>query len=177
MKNCSYFHEKNLNLFILVFIAGSLAFALTAELFYHIKPCHLCLYLRGLYWVILATSLFLVRFSGWMWLRILRLLLLIGAMALSFYHLGVEQKWWSEPSACHHSLAYSSVDDKELTVQQKISLLRHSIQADSSRPRCSQVNWRLFGFSATLWNTLALSMVVMISLGISIGARPCAAKI
>ncbi len=157
MHSQTFFKEENVNLLVIFFIGLSLSIAYGAELVYHLKPCSLCVYLRLLYWAILVTSLVLIRWLAYGWLKILRFVLIAVALATSFYHLGVEQKWWQEPSTCHNPGTTRAVAQADLSVHQKIALLRQSIQSADSIPRCSQVNWRVFGVSVTVWNTLALA--------------------
>ena len=148
--------QKVVNGIVLSFVGLSLVVALGAELFYHIKPCSLCVYLRYIYWGVLAISLALVVFPQKCLLRSLQFLAIVSALGLSSFHVGVEQKWWQPTAFCQNSSANIGIDDPTLTPQEKIARIRQNIQT-STLVRCDQVNWRILGISATIWNTLALA--------------------
>ena len=157
---CTLFsQQKNVNFAVLLFICLSLMAAFMAELVYHIKPCSLCVYLRYIYWVVLVISLLLVVCPKNCWLKALQFLSVIAALGLSSFHVGVEQKWWQAPSVCQNHSTPSGVHDKGLTPQEKIALIRQSIQT-STLVRCDQVSWRILGVSVTIWNTLSLAGLV-----------------
>ncbi len=139
----------------------SLVIAWVAETFFGIKPCILCLYLRYVMGAILCLSLVICVY-GARWIKILNFLCIVAAFSLSFYHMGVEQRWWVGPSFCTGSAPNLS-DLKDLSDDEKLEKLRS--QLISTRVvRCDQVNWRILGVSATIWNTL-LFAVLLVGLG------------
>lgn len=176
MRYTLFSQQKNINIIVLLFIFLSLMIAYGAELAYDIKPCILCVYLRYLYWAVLAVSLFLIAYSKNCWLKVLQLLSVMAALGLSFYHVGVEQKWWYAPSFCQHSLEANPLNDKNLTAQEKIALIRQNIQNSSALVRCDRVNWRVLGVSVTIWNTLSLVGLITYLLIALVVQRRCLTK-
>ena len=153
---CTLFSEqKNVSFVILLFVCLSLMVAFAAELVYHIKPCSLCVYLRYIYWFMLVISLLLVVYPKNCWMKTFQFLSVIAALSLSSFHVGVEQKWWQAPFVCQNHSTPGGVHDQALTPQEKIALIRQSIQT-STLVRCDKVNWRILGVSSTIWNTLSL---------------------
>jgi len=69
-----------------------------------LAPCELCYYARYAYWVTIALGLVAIFFSRKpkarkFWLTLVGLGFL-GVVAISIFHVGVEQGWWQGTSAC-----------------------------------------------------------------------------
>ncbi len=89
--------------------------------------------------------------------------MVICALGLSSFHVGVEKKWWEAPSVCRNPVLKNDSNKVEMTVQQRIAMIRQNIES-SELVRCDRVNWRILGISATIWNTLALAGVTLLLL-------------
>lgn len=137
-------------------LVGVIAFlclltAFIAEYGFGIIPCHLCLYERYVYGALgvlgvvsaFHFSPFLFNLTGF---------IILGGLGLAIYHLGVESHWWQAPHAClSPPLAAGNFEDFKSHFMKK------------STARCDQINWVIFGVSATIWN-----VVFFCSLGLSL---------
>lgn len=119
-----------------------LLIAFIAQYGYGISPCSLCIYERYVYGLVAGIGLmafwkphsFLFPFTGFV---------LSAGLCLAFYHVGVENHWWTASSACKGTLPSSNnFDDFAAQFMKKPSA------------RCDQANWVIFGISATFWNAL-----------------------
>jgi disulfide bond formation protein DsbB len=142
---------------VVFFCFSSLIIAWVAETFFNIKPCALCSYLRYVIGSILFLSLVVCLYSA-RWIRFLNLLCIAAAFSLSFYHVGVEQRWWEGPAFCSGGASNSS-DFKKLSTDEKLEQLRNQLLT-ARVVRCDQINWRIFGVSATIWNTLLFAALL-----------------
>jgi len=156
------FSRKTIRFLVFGFFLLSLCFALGADYIFSIKPCVLCLYLRYVYFAILIVA-GVFYFYPKQWIFLIKMALILAATSLSFYHLGVEQRWWKGPSVCSGD-ALKSSKLQGLTDDEKAQRLLQHFQ---SKPpvRCDQVNWRIIGVSATIWNTILLA-IITIGLGL-----------
>ncbi|MBY0463144.1 MAG: disulfide bond formation protein B [Alphaproteobacteria bacterium] len=155
------FSQKINRLLIVLFFLISLCFSLGAEYVFEIKPCILCLYLRYVYVAILITA-GVFYFYPKRYIFLIKLVLIFGAISLSFYHLGVERHWWEGPAVCSGESINSS-KLQGLTADEKAERLLQHFQGKPS-VQCNQVNWRIIGVSVTLWNTILL-VLLFISIG------------
>ena len=113
-------------------------------------PCILCLYQR-LPWY----GLLIIALLGWQWQNrhhainrtfiAVALLVTLGSMVLSGYHVGVEWTWWAGPNSCGGAI--EAVTAEELLTTQPI--------------RCDIVNFRLLGGSLALWNFAASTLLLL----------------
>ena len=132
--------RRNFLIFSAVVALSSLAFAYTAQYFFKINPCILCLYERYVYWGVALTGFigffryprFFFKVSG---------LILLGGSALGLYHLGVELHWWQGTAACH------GVSSQATSIEELRAMLKSKPVA-----RCDQANWHILGISATTLN-------------------------
>jgi disulfide bond formation protein DsbB len=145
----------------------SLLFALVAEFFWQVKPCVLCLYQRYVYWALAGSALLgmlinLRRFS------IVYVVIALAGLAISGYHIGVEEHWWNGPDACS---AEAPKIDKALTQAEQIKAFRDKLKKKPTTVvRCDDVNWRIIGVSATIW-TFLLYLGVLVFLVCGFFAR------
>ncbi|MGB1548556.1 MAG: disulfide bond formation protein B [Alphaproteobacteria bacterium] len=112
-----------------------------------LKPCVLCLYQRvpyGLTAGLGVGALLFYRPAAAVPLGILFALLFLGGAGLSFYHLGVEQGWFTLPPACGGETGRS------------LETLRESLATTAPVP-CDEVAWSFFGISLAGFN-LVLSI-------------------
>lgn len=133
-----------------VISAFLLLIAFIAEYKFSILPCSLCIYERYVYGVLAALSV-LYYFIQNRKIIYLQFIALIVGVALSFYHVGVESHWWKGLESCSGSFNLSFTD--KMTTQQKVDVLRQKL-SNAPVVRCDEVNWRVFGISATIWNLL-----------------------
>lgn len=128
---------------ILFATIGALIFAYGAEYGFGIHPCELCYYQRYLFWGLLGTGLLTV-YSDKKVLVYLQLLIISLGIALSIYHVGIENHWWAGPKSCSGALPGNPGTIEAL----KSQLMAQPIA------RCDQVNWAIFAVSATIWTLL-----------------------
>lgn len=134
--------------FVLFISFASLAFAYGAEFFYNVQPCPLCLYERYIYVFLFLASLSYLHLRSKEQLHTyLELLVLGGGLALTFYHLGVENHWWQPSAACKGGTG--------LPTPQTLEELKAQMAA-ASPPKCTQHNWDIFSVSAVLWSLFLL---------------------
>ncbi len=122
----------------------ALLFASFAEHYWHVAPCHYCLYQRYIF----AASAFFFLIRP---LHFLGFLALLAGLCLSFYHIGLEHHFWSDfLNKCQTPLAnFATAVD-----------LKNAIK-EAPIVRCDQVNWRILRISATLW-TAAFQMLLLL---------------
>jgi disulfide bond formation protein DsbB len=161
MQNSPFLRQRNVNLIVFLFFSISLGVAFAADILYKIRPCHLCIYLRYIYWVILSFSVLRLKWPFNAGLKWGQFFVIIGALALSGFHAGVEKKWWDAPSICSNPVLANDSNKVGMTVQQRIAMIRRNIES-AELVRCDHVNWRILGISATIWNTLALAGVAFL---------------
>ncbi len=146
------------------------------ETFGGLKPCHLCLEQRTVYWVAVAIGLL-----GWLVGRFLKgkhvvaitslilALVFLGEAGLAAYHAGVEWKFWPGPQTC--TGAASARADINA-----ISGLLGGAQIAS--PRCDVAPWTFIGLSMAGWNVVvalvlaALSFIVVTGRELTRGLEP-----
>jgi disulfide bond formation protein DsbB len=134
--------------FLLIFLAcaGALTAALVGERFFGLAPCILCLYERIPYAVAGLIALMMMALPSSAYLRQIALGLVLTAfvigLALSVFHVGVEQHWWASPACTGGPLESVSVDDLLAAIQKPV------------RPACDDVQWSLFGITLAGYNVL-----------------------
>jgi disulfide bond formation protein DsbB len=140
---------RNRHAFLLMVTILSLFFAYGAEYLFHIDPCSLCIYQRYVYWSLSGILLIhIIDHKKFHALDTFIYVFLMGGALLSLYHVGVEEKIFGAPQVCSISWdKIQSVDDLERSI-------------NKSMPSCDQINWRILGISATLWN-LSLQLFLL----------------
>lgn len=108
---------------------------------------------------ILILSLGIV-FSGYdkKFFTILVFLIAVSGIALSGFHVGVEQKWWSVPESCIGKVDLVSTDPAEMLKSLQNQMKHQKIA------RCDQINWRMFGLPASWYTCLAFIFAAMMIL-------------
>ena len=131
------------------------------ETFGGLKPCHLCLEQRTVYWIAFGVGL-----AGWLAGRfvkgkhviaiaslILALVFLYEA-GLAAYHAGVEWKLWAGPQSCTGAA----------TARADINAISGLLGgARISAPRCDVAPWTMAGLSMAGWNVLAALVLAGLS--------------
>jgi disulfide bond formation protein DsbB len=144
-----------------VFLAAILAASLTAlaaafagQYLFGLEPCILCLWQR----VPFAASAIVAGFGllvlkqreqSMLLIALVALIFASGA-ALAFFHVGVQQHWWSSVSGCG-GIPVSGMSVEDLTA---------TALAGSPTP-CDVVDWQLFGLSLAGWNTVASAVLAV----------------
>jgi len=149
--NCSYIHKmlsvvtsRHVHLFLIAIAATCLGTAYIAEYGFHILPCDFCLYERYVYAGIMVVGSLGLKTRAFRNHRGIlgQLAVLSVGIALTFYHVGMENHWWAGPASCTGAGSADTLEEFRAQLQ------------SLSRPRCDQVTWALFGISATLWNLM-----------------------
>ncbi len=133
--------RRNFLLFSAVVSLSSLAFAYSAQYFFNINPCILCLYERYVYWAVALIGLIGFFRNHPLFFNLSGLILLSG-VGLGLYHLGVELHWWQGTAACH-----GIASGKATSIEELRAMLKSKPMA-----RCDQANWHILGISATYIN-------------------------
>ncbi len=86
-------------------MAFGLLSAISAQYFFGLLPCKLCLYQRYLYLLALCISLCGIFISEskqkyCIMLFVVVLLILFCQIILGIYHVGIENKWWTSSISC-----------------------------------------------------------------------------
>ncbi|MGH6979703.1 MAG: disulfide bond formation protein B [Stellaceae bacterium] len=140
---------------VLVLSAAIVGVALLSQYWGRLVPCELCLYERWPYYAVIAlTALALLvgrRGTSRAALALAALIFVVGAV-LAFYHVGVEQHWFTGPSACTAApLGSGSVAD-----------LRKQLLA-TPVVRCDEVQWSFAGVSLAGLNLLGSVLMAVVS--------------
>jgi len=131
---------------ILVVSLRSLAAAYAAQYVFGLEPCVLCLYQRLPYVVtaMLGAAAILPTEGGARTSVVaLSALVFAGGAALAFYHVGVEEHWWSSIAGC----------GGEPVTNMTLEDLQAGLMEKPPKP-CDQVDWRLFGLSLAGYNVV-----------------------
>ena len=129
---------------ILIFVLLVLASALIIEYKFDQEPCNLCLYQRIPYFlsILLIAKIFFTEHYQRLALLILSLIFIISSL-LGFYHFGIEQGFFNEPTSCIAENSPSTLTKEEILKQ----LSRKNIS-------CKDVSFRIFGFSLATINSI-----------------------
>ncbi|MCW9034685.1 MAG: disulfide bond formation protein B [Rhodospirillales bacterium] len=137
--------------FILAVCAVALGSAYTAQYWFDLEPCELCLYQRVPYAIAGFLSIVAMQMKV---MRTRSLLLSLCAVAfvveagLAFHHVGVEQHWWQAFTSCSGDIK-TGLSLEEL----KTALLAKKPKA------CDEITWQILGLSITVYNVvLGLAM-------------------
>jgi disulfide bond formation protein DsbB len=116
--------QKNPHKIILIICFFSAFLALStsyiSEYIFDYQPCILCLYQRKPFWIILIVSSIIFFAKQRNFLKIAILICGIGFLtnfAISFYHSGVELKWFDGPKNCSANNLENITNLEELTAK------------------------------------------------------------
>ena len=147
---------------------AALATAYGSQYWGGLMPCMLCLYQRAAYGAVtlfaggaLVFALKNREKSARFLIGLCALGFLIGA-GTAFYHVGVEQHWWTGSEACVGVAARSAQTIEELRAQLMAAPLTH----------CDDVAWSLFGISMAGYNvfvSLVLAAATVVGLRCNAG--------
>ena len=149
-------HNLKINNFLKIIFLINLVVLIIAYFIEYIlghQPCNLCLLERipyGLSMILIILSFIFKKNEQF----IILLLVLIFAFStiISFYHLGIEQGFFKESSAC------GLKDISNITSREEILK-----QLETRTISCKDVTFRIFGFSLTTFNMI-LSLIIFIFL-------------
>lgn len=125
--------------------AGALSAAYIAQYGFGLEPCVLCLYQRIPYAVLAILG-----FAGLRWPGAVlpAFQLAVGVFAasavLAFYHVGVEQHWWTSATGCTGGTLGATIDTADLL---------QSLDSKPPKP-CDAVDWTVLGVSMAGWNVV-----------------------
>ena len=139
--------KQSNNIFLIVILAIislTIISALIIQYWLGHDPCKLCLYERIPYFLsmlLIIKIIFIKKYE-----RVILLILFLVFMsstALSFYHFGIEQGFFSESLACTTGDLSKTLSKEELLEQLK-----------QNRISCKDVSFRILGFSLAAINTI-----------------------
>ncbi len=144
---------------IFIFLALSSALALTAayfsQYFLHASPCHLCLYQRWPFFLIILVSFIAFYFKNYRSkLFFLCLFLLTLNSLIALYHVGVEKKIFKISQGCVSTISnnYNSVAELKAAI------------ANAAATRCDEPNLFFLGFSMAQLNIIYCISLIIISM-------------
>lgn len=145
------FFDKNPYKFVLIicFLASILALSIAyiSEYIFDYQPCILCLHQRKPFWIILITSSIIFFSKKRNFLKIATLICFVSLLTnlgISFYHSGVELKWFEGPKNC----SANNLDDIE-----NIAELTAKILATKA-VKCDIPQFYFLSLTMTNWNLI-----------------------
>ena len=133
--------------FVLATSAAVLGGALLSQYWGGLAPCELCLLQRWPWGVAIAISLIAAMIAdppALPWVALVLAVVFAVGSGLAFYHVGVEQHWFSGPSACTGAA----------TAADTLEALKARILGQMP-VRCDEPAWSMWGISLAGWNLLA----------------------
>ena len=128
--------------------------ALIAQYWGGLVPCELCLYQRWPYYAVIALTALTLAIGRRSISRValaLAAAIFLASAVLAFYHVGVEQHWFTGPSACTGGgLAGGSIEE-----------IRRRLLA-TPVVRCDVPQWTLLGIDPLPIGNLVVSLVLFV---------------
>lgn len=151
--------EANPNFLVVLLSASMLAAALAFQEIGGMPPCPLCVDQRSAHLVAfgLAVGFFIppsTRHLRWLGALAGGLALLVGA-GIAFYHVGVENHWWS--AACAVDLGGDG----------SIASLRERLMS-TPLIRCDEIPWSMLGISMAGWNGILSTIGGFLAIGLGL---------
>ena len=144
------------NWLILLFTISLIAIisALTAEYFFDLAPCKMCLKQRYSYYAIIILILFFYFFGkiNNIFLFILIELSILYGLFYAIWHVGIEQKILKGPASC----------SGELSNTNSIENLKEQIN-NQSIINCNDITWSILNLSAATINSILLLLILIIN--------------
>ena len=144
---------KNKSLFfgVTIFCILALLFAYYVEYFLKHEPCNLCLIERIPYISTVILSFFVLVFNKYEKIVLIMIgLFFASGTAISFYHFGIEQGFFSESLVCDL--------DENSQVRSSDDLLK---ELSTKSISCKDVTFRIFGISLATINTV-ISFIISV---------------
>jgi disulfide bond formation protein DsbB len=140
---------------------ASLAAVYIGQYFFGLHPCHLCLYQRVPFAIIIALGIagfFIPRFRmPSIWLSAAALITNAG---IALYHSGVERKWWTGLEGCSTPDMSGSIEELMARIQ------------NTAATRCDEIAWELFGLSLANYNFIFCLGLSILTIAYLIKTRP-----
>ncbi len=134
--------NKYLAKLLLISALAPLAFALTSQYAFGLSPCELCIFQRIPFVVIALFALLAYARPGKGSLLIAMAVSAHAFLAnagISFYHIGVEKKWWLHGD-CTAALDMSSIENLQKSLYEVPAV------------RCDEIQFQFLGLSMAGWN-------------------------
>ena len=142
------------NWMLIVFLISFFAIvsALTAEYFFEIIPCKMCLYQRYPYYFIIVMGLifFFIKQFFYIWHLLLIECALFYGIFYATWHVGIEKKILSGVPGC-----VTSFDNTNSLINLKNQILNQAIIT------CDEISWTILGLSAATINALVLLFLII----------------
>lgn len=148
---------NNTNYFKLITLVSflSLGFAYYLEIVHSVIPCTLCLWQRGVYFIIMMISILtLIRKVNQKIASYGIFICLLSGLGISILHTGIERKIIDVPGLCT-----TAIDVNNLKVED-IENLENVLP--ESRPGCDKVNYRILGLSLAELNILFMGAWIVL---------------
>ena len=146
--------KQSNNIFLIVIfsvISLTIISALIIQYWLGHEPCKLCLYQRIPYFLAMLLIIKMFFFKKYEKITLLILsLIFVGSAALAFYHLGIEQGFFDESSACTAPELSKTLSKEQLLEQLKQNYVS-----------CKDVSFRVLGLSLATINTI-FSLVISV---------------
>lgn len=157
-------NKSPLTLSLLLLLGASifaLTFAYISQFVFHHEPCILCLYQRKPFFAIIIAALIglilLKKPKAQKTILIISVGFLLLNCALSFYHIGVEQKIFSGPATCSSTTDFNAIDN--------IAELEAALAATKAI-KCDEPTFFFLKLSMATWNfiyCLSCILIILIS--------------
>lgn len=135
------------NALVLVGSAAVLGGALAFQYLGGLAPCEMCLWQRWPHLAAIVLGLLAWALGSNRVVVALAALATLASGAIGAFHAGVEQHWWTGPTACSASLVGGSNAD-----------IMAQIMA-TPLVRCDAIAWSLFGVSMAGWNAICSALI------------------
>lgn len=122
---------------------ASLAAVFIGQYFFGLHPCHLCIYQRWPFAVLIVLGL-IGYFSDRIRLPVIALSALTfwANAGIALFHSGVERKWWAGLEGCSTPDMSGSIEELMKRIEQ------------TAVTRCDEIAWQLFGLSLANYNVI-----------------------
>ena len=122
---------------------SALAFVLIGEYGFGLHPCHLCIYQRWPFAVLIVLGL-LGYFNRYFTIPVIALsgLTFLTNAGIALYHSGVERKWWAGLEGCSTPDMSGSIEELMKRIQ------------ETAVTRCDEIAWQMFGLSMANYNVI-----------------------
>ncbi len=160
--------DQRLAALLLISSLAILVAALIAEYVFGLEPCSLCVYQRIPYLiaVLFAGAALMLPGDGRRTALALCAVVFLAGAGLAFFHVGVEQHWWTSSIPGCGADNLTSALPETLTIDQLQQLAAEPVR------RCDEVDGRIFGLSLATHNTLlSLALAALTIAGLRTGAR------
>ncbi len=139
--------NQSANALVLAGSAALLGGALAFQYLGGLAPCEMCLWQRWPHLAAIGLGLLAWAMGSNRAVVALAALATLTAGAIGAFHAGVEQQWWTGPTACSAALTGGSTADIMAQV------------LATPLVRCDAIAWSLFGVSMAGWNFILSTLI------------------